>query len=151
MSNQYSPPSGPPPGHGTSNPWQDEPSNNPYQQPGNNNPFHQSQAPQQQNQGFGNQIQQHEGYEAPRGPPPRRVETFDETSFIPADERGEQREALEHFEMNKGGQEDSTDRDVATLQREFPDLDGSLIAALYGDSKSLSGTREVLGELAGGN
>lgn len=151
MSNQYNPPPGPPPGHGSTNPWQDQPSNNPYQQQGNNNPFHQSQPQQQQTQPFGNQSQQHGGYEPPPGPPPRRVETFDETSFIPANERGEQREALEQFEMNKGGHEDSTDRDVATLQREFPNVDGSLIAALYGDSKSLSGTREMLGELASGN
>jgi hypothetical protein len=36
----------------------------------------------------------------------------------------------------------------AILQREFPKLDSSLIAAIYGDSSSLSATRELLQELA---
>ena len=64
-------------------------------------------------------------------------------------ERGEQREALEQFEMSKGHQSQE-DQDMETLQREFPAIDGSLIAALYGDSKSLSGTREMLREVSGG-
>lgn len=61
---------------------------------------------------------------------------------------GEQREAMEQFELSRNKPESQTDRDVATLQEEFPGLDGSLIAALYGDSQSLSGTREMLQELA---
>jgi hypothetical protein len=81
--------------------------------------------------------------------PPRRTGTFEETDFVPADERGEQREALEQFEMSKGT-ESQEDRDIATLQREFPSVDGSLVAALYGDSKSVSATREMLGEIATG-
>lgn len=68
---------------------------------------------------------------------------------MPQAERGEQREAMEQFELSHGGHEDQTDRDVATLSQEFPGVDGSLIAALYGDSKSLSATREMLMELAG--
>ncbi|KAK4548054.1 hypothetical protein LTR36_010774 [Oleoguttula mirabilis] len=91
-----------------------------------------------------------QSYNAPPGPPPgqapRRSDTFEETAFVPADEQGEQREALEQFEMSKG-QQSQEDHDMETLQREFPGIDGSLIAALYGDSKSLSGTREMLGEL----
>lgn len=67
---------------------------------------------------------------------------------MPQEERGEQREAMENFEMNRTKPESQTDRDVATLQEEFPAVDGSLIAALYGDSQSLSGTREMLQELA---
>lgn len=55
---------------------------------------------------------------------------------------------MENFEMNRTKPESQTDRDVATLQEEFPAVDGSLIAALYGDSQSLSGTREMLQELA---
>lgn len=70
---------------------------------------------------------------------------------MPADERGEQREAIEQFEMSRGQPESQSDRDVATLQQEFPTVDGSLIAALYSDSQSLSGTRETLKELATGN
>jgi hypothetical protein len=47
------------------------------------------------------------------------------------------------------GRKDEHDQNVEMLQREFPKLDGSLIAAIYGDSKSLSATREMLGELEG--
>lgn len=46
------------------------------------------------------------------------------------------------------GRKDDDDRNVEILQREFPSIDGSLIAAIYGDSKSLSATREMLGELS---
>jgi hypothetical protein len=67
---------------------------------------------------------------------------------VPAEEQGEQREALEQFEISKG-KESAEDRDVATLQREYPGVDGSLIAALYGDSQSVAATREMLTELAG--
>lgn len=45
------------------------------------------------------------------------------------------------------GRKDEHDQNVETLQREFPKIDGSLIAAIYGDSQSLSATREMLGEL----
>lgn len=135
----------------------------------NNNPYQQSQQAQNAwDQQPGNappglqqptsqgQSQQHsysqQGYSAPPGPPPgqapRRTGTFEGTAFVPPDEQGEQREALEQFELNKG-QQSQEDRDMETLQREFPGIDGSLIAALYGDSKSLSGTREMLTELGG--
>ena len=52
--------------------------------------------------------------------------------------------------MNKsGGNESQQDRDVEQLQREFPGVDGSLIAALYADAGSLGATKEMLVELAG--
>ena len=69
---------------------------------------------------------------------------------MPESERGEQREAMEHFEMTKGGNESQQDRDVATLQREFPSVDGSLIAALYGDG-GMGPARKTLQELASAN
>ena len=43
------------------------------------------------------------------------------------------------------------DKDRAQLEKEFPNVDGSLIAALYGDSKSVAETREMLQELASGS
>ena len=96
--------------------------------------------------------QQQEGYAPPPGPPPgqlpKRSETFKEADFVPEGERGEQREAMEQFEMSKSGAESQQDRDVAQLQREFPGVDGSLIAALHGDSGSIGATREMLQELA---
>lgn len=42
------------------------------------------------------------------------------------------------------GRKNEDDSNVEILAREFPKLDGSLIAAIYGDSKSLSATREML-------
>jgi hypothetical protein len=149
------------------------PPGNPHQPFQSNNPYQQSQ--EEQNvwgQGALNPAQDsqstNQGYAAPPGPPPshgqqhapaqapaggqpglppRRAGTFEETDFVPADERGEQREALEQFEMSKGS-ESQEDRDIATLQREYPAVDGSLVAALYSDSKSVSATREMLAEIA---
>jgi len=104
---------------------------------------------------YGNAPHQQQGeYAPPSGPPPghhaatRRTDTFAETDFVPDNERGEQREAMEQFEMNKSGNESQQDRDVAQLQREFPGVDGSLIAAIHGDSADLGATREMLQELA---
>lgn len=97
---------------------------------------------------------QQQGYAAPPGPPPgqapHRAGTFKETDFVPENERGEQREAMEQFEMNKSGNESQTDKDVAQLQREYPGVDGSLIAAIYGDS-GMGAAREILQELASQN
>lgn len=36
------------------------------------------------------------------------------------------------------------DENQAILQREFPNMDSALIAAIYGDSKNLAATREML-------
>ncbi|KXL43128.1 hypothetical protein M433DRAFT_149866 [Acidomyces richmondensis BFW] len=93
-----------------------------------------------------------QSYEAdpPPGPPPRRSDTFQESDFVPENERGEQREAMEQFEMSKGEQSQE-ESDKETLQREFPHVDGSLIAALYSDCQSLGGTREMLQELDEGS
>jgi hypothetical protein len=66
---------------------------------------------------------------------------------VPESERGEQFETMQEYEMNKKKPDSQEDKDVATLQKEFPDMDGSLIAAIYGDSKSLGPTRELLQEL----
>ncbi|EME48854.1 hypothetical protein DOTSEDRAFT_67797 [Dothistroma septosporum NZE10] len=123
----------------TTNPWAEEHSQQ-QQQQSQYQPYQQPLQPQQQNP-------QH-GYSSPPGPPPQQREGFNEEQFVPSEERGEQREAMENFEMNRTKPESQTDRDVATLQEEFPAVDGSLIAALYSDSQSLSGTREMLQELA---
>ena len=60
--------------------------------------------------------------------------------------RTEQIETLQSYEAGRPQNED--DINQATLQREFPGIDSSLIAAIYGDSKNLSATREMLHELA---
>jgi hypothetical protein len=76
--------------------------------------------------------------------PPRRVNT--EQALPQGSDRTHQVEVLQSYESAARGDED--DNNVAILQREFPKIDGSLIAAIYGDSKSLSATREMLMELA---
>lgn len=125
-----------------------------------NNPFQQSNEAAnawQDQPSSGGPHSAYQAYSAPPGPPPgqqpigqapARSDTFKETDYVPESERGEQREAMEQFEMSKPQSDE--DRDLETLQREFPSVDGSLVAALYGDSKSLSGTREMLKELASG-
>jgi hypothetical protein len=69
----------------------------------------------------------------------------DDTPQIPQGERSEQIEYLQSYESSKPESED--DRNQATLRREFPHIDSSLIAAIYGDSKSVGATREMLQEL----
>jgi uncharacterized repeat protein (TIGR03833 family) len=73
------------------------------------------------------------------------IPLLDESPHIPPEERSEQMEYLQSYEASKPASQD--DIDQATLQREFPNIDSSLIAAIYGDSKSLSATREMLQEL----
>ncbi|KAF2768161.1 hypothetical protein EJ03DRAFT_328532 [Teratosphaeria nubilosa] len=153
----YQPPSGSPPGHRATQ----------GHHFGSNNPFAsaQDQNPWQDQQGHTPQTQTATGTslgglphdqhydQPPPGPPPghaaKRTDTFKESDFVPADERGEQREALEQFEMNKGSQS-KEDREMEALQREFPNVDGSLIAALYSDAGSFGATKEMLEEIAKG-
>lgn len=128
----------------STNPWAD--------QSGNPPPQHQQYQTQQQ--------QSYSAYQPPPGPPPshnqptghapKRADTFKESDFVPDSERGEQREAMQQFEMNHAGQQSQADRDVEMLQREFPGVDGSLVAALYGDAGSVGATREMLQELSEG-
>lgn len=160
------------------NPWDQPPSQNPYQanqppahnfqsnnpwadQSGNPPPQHQQYQQQQPYSGYqsppgappSHQQQQQQQYAPPSGPPPghtpQRADTFREADFVPETERGEQREAMQQFEMNHSGQQSQADRDVETLQREFPKMDSSLIAALYSDAGSMGATREMLMELDG--
>ena len=78
--------------------------------------------------------------------PPRPAAARDE---LPADiDRGEQFETMQVYEAN--AKQDEHDLNREKLQREFPGIDGSLIAAIYGDSLSLGATREMLGELSRG-
>ncbi|KAK4901386.1 hypothetical protein LTR27_001944 [Elasticomyces elasticus] len=150
----YAPPPGPPPAvhQLTGNEWDDAPPG--HLPPGHTQPGgYQSPSPphsgqQSYQQPYSSSGQDQSQQYAPGLPDrnPRRSATFKESDFVPTEERGEQREMLEHFEMSKGS-ESQEDRDIATLQREFPALDGSLVAALYSDSKSLSGTREMLREI----
>lgn len=55
---------------------------------------------------------------------------------------------MQSYEASAPQNED--DKNQQILEREFPKIDGSLIAAIYGDSKSLSATREMLQVLGEG-
>lgn len=88
-------------------------------------------------------------YVDPRGPNtpqrPSGVRTLDD--FIPESERGEQVEYMENYENSRAQTQDEVDRDA--LQKQFPNVDGSLIAAIYGDcGGDLSGCREMLQALS---
>jgi uncharacterized repeat protein (TIGR03833 family) len=78
-------------------------------------------------------------------PRPTTIGAFDDSPNVPPEERSEQVEYLQSYENSKPATQDDTNQ--ATLQSEFPNIDSSLIAAIYGDSKSLSATREMLQEL----
>jgi hypothetical protein len=83
--------------------------------------------------------------EVPPSLPPRRSAT--DLALPTGQDRSHQIEVMQSYEA--AGRKDEHDRNVEVLQREFPGIDGSLIAAIYGESKSLSATREMLGELDG--
>lgn len=157
--NQYAPPDHPPPGHnlGSGHSYQG-PSDNEqdpwaqYQSP-NFNPHashgqHASQQHQFRVPPQNSETQRYQGlndndYEVPPGLPPRRTNT--DLALPQGHDRSHQIEVMQSYEAR--GIKDEHDQNVEILQREFPKLDGSLIAAIYGDSQSLSATREMLGEL----
>lgn len=88
--------------------------------------------------------QSHQSPQAPsRAQRPSNFEEFPVTG----QERSEQVEVMQSYESQVTASED--DKNQQTLEREFPSIDASLIAAIYGDSKDLSTTREMLQELGG--
>jgi len=91
------------------------------------------------------QFHQYQGEEVPPSLPPRRSAT--DLALPTGQDRSHQIEVMQSYEA--AGRKDEHDQNVEMLQREFPKIDGSLIAAIYGDSQSLSATREMLGELEG--
>ncbi|KAF2860878.1 hypothetical protein K470DRAFT_257425 [Piedraia hortae CBS 480.64] len=72
---------------------------------------------------------------------------FRESDFVPDAEKGQQREAIEQFELDRG-QPTQEDTELEQLRNEFPSVDGSLIAALYGDHQNAAAVREVLNAIA---
>ncbi|CAI6335128.1 unnamed protein product [Periconia digitata] len=87
------------------------------------------------------------GAEVPPGLPPRRSAT--EQALPQGQDHSHQVEVMQSYEMSREQTEDELNQSI--LQREFPNIDSSLIAAIYGDSGSLSATREMLQELSSGN
>ncbi|KAF2029952.1 hypothetical protein EK21DRAFT_112430 [Setomelanomma holmii] len=144
---QYQPPDHPPPhqqplsSHPPSQHYYSGTESSPYQQ--DSHPSY----PTEQHPAYAAQDQphlpQHSNEEIPPGLPPRRSGT--DLALPTGQDRSHQIEVMQSYEA--AGRKDEHDQNVEVLQREFPKIDGSLIAAIYGDSKSLSATREMLGEL----
>ncbi|QDS69705.1 hypothetical protein FKW77_009807 [Venturia effusa] len=108
-----------------------------YQPPSNPPPGQQQyQQPSYQQQGY-----QHSN---PLGSNP--IHRSDADLLPQGQERSEQLEHFQNYEAQAKVDEDTQNQ--AILEKEFPSIDGSLIAAIYGDSKSLSATREMLQELS---
>jgi len=101
--------------------------------------------PQGQFQNYQSQYQQ-PPYEQHQQPSFQNPQTQGNATMPQGQDRSEQMEYFQSYEASARDTED--DKNQATLQKEFPDIDSSLIAAIYGDSKSLSATREMLMELS---
>lgn len=123
-----------------------QPSNNPWADQNSQGGhaagyYNQQQQPQSQQQ-----------FQSPPGPPsqqqsfhpPNRSQT---DRFLPqGQERSEQVETMQSYESRAPKSDD--DKAQEQLQKEFPSLDSSLIAAIYGDTKDTAQAREMLQELA---
>jgi hypothetical protein len=125
--------------HQVTSPWSQEAS-----QTASHNPYTHSQPHETSQQPYNQQQTSQHSYpgqeEVPPGLPPRRTAT--DMALPTGQDRSHQIEIMQSYEA--AGRKDEDDENVDTLQREFPKIDGSLIAAIYSDSKSLSATREML-------
>lgn len=159
---------------GSNNPWADSTSQgNPYQSPeeqqqGLNQTYfaqdasnqHQQtpygQRPQQAGHGHGGYQQggynqggyQQGGFNAPPGPPPGQGIQRSDTEQLLAQQQdaGAQVETMQQYESNARQTDD--DRAQAELQKQFPNIDSSLIAAIYNERKpNMAEVRELLQEL----
>lgn len=73
----------------------------------------------------------------------QRQPADDLAGLVPASEQGEQREALEQFEMSRSHQLSSDDQNIERLTRDFPTIDSALVAAIYSDSRDMGASREM--------
>lgn len=95
--------------------------------------------------------QQQDLYSQPYHPspntPPSQSRSDFETLVASPHDRAEQVEHMQEYEAH--ALETQDDRNRAQLEKEFPNVDGSLIAALYGEGRGMAETRELLQELGG--
>lgn len=157
----------------SNNPWADAPSQgSPYgnQQQGQNQRYYANynqtpEQPQQENPWGPPQQQQQPGgfqggYSAPQGPPPshnqqqqqygqqQQIHRSNTDQMLVGNEgdRAAQVEHMQQYEANAPQSED--DRNQAALQKQFPNIDSSLIAAIYNERKpDMAEVRELLQEL----
>lgn len=83
-----------------------------------------------------------------RGPDtPARPSTRTLEDFVPQSERGEQVEYMQSYENSRAPTQEELDRE--TLGRQFPTVDGSVVAMIYGDcGGDMSSCREMLQALS---
>jgi uncharacterized repeat protein (TIGR03833 family) len=156
---QILPPQQTPPNHNhnhntmssNTNPWSNtESTGNPYTTPtsqqgqGAAQGYYQSNNPSQyQSQGHQQQSQN------ASGPPSQGIHRSDTEQLLAQQgDRAAQVEHMQQYEANAPQTED--DRNQAQLQKEFPNIDSSLIAAIYSERKGqgdLAEVRELLQEL----
>lgn len=111
------------------------------------NPNQHSQTSYSQNpdeQPWGNEQQ----YSAPQGAPPQQGLQRSDTEQLLAQEgdAGAQYETMQQYEAN--AQQTDDDKNQADLQKQFPNIDSSLIAAIYNERKpDMAEVRELLQEL----
>lgn len=158
---------------GSNNPWADASSQgNPWQpseqeqQSLNQTYFAQGNANQHQQSSYGQHPQaghgqsghqqnsqqqsdyQQDGFQAPPGPPPSQGLHRSDTEQLLAQQQdaGAQVETMQQYESN--ARQTTDDRAQADLQKQFPNLDSSLIAAIYNERKpDMAEVRELLQEL----
>jgi len=102
--------------------------------------------PQQQAQNQQQYPQQQYPQQPPSNPSAGYRPTDDEALLPTGQERSEQMETMQSYEMNRPQTED--DRAQEALQREFPKIDSSLIAAIWSDSKDMGAAKEMLQHLS---
>lgn len=91
---------------------------------------------------------QQQGYTPPQGPPPGQGLQRSDTEQLLAQQgdAGEQFETMQQYEASARQTED--DKNQAQLQKEYPNIDSSLIAAIYNERKpNMAEVRELLQEL----
>ena len=89
--------------------------------------------------------QQQRQPEAPQGY--RAPDQASTEAWLPTgQDRSEQMEYMQSYEMNRPQTED--DKSQEQLAREFPNIDSSLIAAIWSDNKDMSAAREMLQHLS---
>lgn len=80
-------------------------------------------------------------------PMPSRPAARTLQDFVPQEEHGEQIEYMQTFENNRAPTTEEIDREE--LGKQFPKVDGSLVAAIYGDcGGDMSACREMLQALS---
>jgi len=119
--------------------YQSDPDSSQYQAPSHPPPNRSSENPWQQGQ---------QGQQAPSLPPRQAPGRQSETDQL-LEGQGDRAEQIEHMQQYEAtAPQSEADRTQAQLEKEFPNIDGALIAAIYSERPGdLAEVREMLQEL----